>query len=156
MTVLHVEDNGITRACLAHLLGVKNGRLDGHVYIATGIVAAAQEQLSQGTVCALVLDIGLNVKWDNQYMRRALRRLIFAPEHRDPPDEPGLSAHRLALHAMIHRVPCTLLTNWPDYLNEAGEYSTSALREAFHAEAVFRKDETGICACAAWVRQQLA
>jgi hypothetical protein len=156
MTVLHVEDNGITRASLARLLGVKNGRIDGHAYISTGIAAAARERLSQGTVSALVLDIGLNVKWDNRKMRQALRTLILNPEQPDHEEEPGGSAHGLALEARRHRVPCALLTNWLDYLSGEDGCSARALRDAFCAQAVFQKDETGMGECAAWVRQQLA
>jgi hypothetical protein len=156
MAVLHVEDNAITRASLAHLVGVRNGRISGHAFIATGIVAAAMERLNQGTVIALVLDIGLNAPWDNKHMRRALHDLLVAPDRDDPAFESGLGAHRLAMLARTHNVPCALLTNWPDYLNEEDGCSERELREAFGADEVFRKDETGMTECAAWVRQHLS
>ena len=155
MTVLHVEDNDTTRASLAHLVGVRNGRVEGHTFISTAIVAAALERLNQGTVNALVLDVGLDPRWDNKSMHRALRNLIRAPEHHEPADERGISAHRLALLARTHGVPCALLTNWADLLSEADGYSQDALRDTFHAEAVFRKDEAGMEQCAAWVRRHL-
>jgi hypothetical protein len=155
MSVIHVEDNGITRASLANLAGVKAGRIGGHVYIATGIVAAVEERLIEGTVQALVLDLGLNARWDNRNMLRGLRRLILASGRPDPQKGRGFPAHRLALLARDHEVPCALLTNWPDYFREGDQLTTEALRKAFYAEAVFRKDETGMSACAAWVREHL-
>ena len=155
MIILHVEDNGITRESLAHLLGVRNGRIDGHEYVSTGIVAAAEERLSRGTVRALVLDIGLNVRWDNANIHRALRNLVAAPEPRLAGD-PGLLSYRLALRARDLKVPCALLSNWPDYLKDEDGLTLEALRDTFHAEAVFRKDEAGMSACAAWVRHALA
>jgi hypothetical protein len=155
MTIMHVEDNGITRASLANLVGVKNGRIEGHEYIATGIVAAAAERLSQGTVRALVLDIGLNVRWDNANMHRALRDLVTGPEFHGPREDPALVSHRLAVLARDQKVPCALLTNWPDYLKEEGGLTLKVLRDAFCAEVIFRKDEAGMSECAAWVRHYL-
>jgi hypothetical protein len=154
MTIMHVEDNGITRESLANLLGVRNGRIEGDEYVSTGIVAAAEERLSRGTVGALVLDIGLNARWDNANMHRALRNLVSAPEGQLPGD-PGLVSYRLARTARDQKVPCALLTNWPDYLKESEGLTLKALRDAFHAEAVFRKDEAGMSECAAWVRHYL-
>jgi hypothetical protein len=155
MLVIHVDDNGITRASLANLAGVKAGRIGGHEYIATGIAAAAEERLIEGTVRALVLDLGLDAGWDNRNMLRMLRRLILAPARPDPQEGRTPTAHRLALLARDHEVPCALLTNWLDYFQEGDELTMEALRGAFYAEAVFRKDECGISACAVWLRDHV-
>jgi hypothetical protein len=156
MLVIHVEDNEITRASLANLAGVTAGRIGGHQYIATGIAAAVEERLIEGTVRALVLDLGLDAGWDNRNMLRMLRGLIRATRRPDPRERRTLAAHRLALLARDHEVPCALLTNWLDYFQEGDELTTEVLRDVSSAEAVFRKDESGMSACAAWVRDHLA
>ena len=63
-------------------------------------------------------------------------------------------AYRLARLAHSLGVPCALLTNFPEYLGLEGQ-QLEVLRDAFHARAVFRKDEAGMAACASWVRQEL-
>src|SRR5262249_35054899 len=155
MLVIHVENCEITRASLANLAGVAAGRIGGHEYIATGLAAAAEERLNERTVGALVLDLGLDSGWDNRNMLRMLRRLILAPGPPDPSEGRTLAAHRLARIARDHGVPCALLTNWLDYFQDGDELTMEALRGAFFAEAAFRKDETGISACAVWLRDHL-
>jgi hypothetical protein len=153
MTVVHVEDNPITRGKLADLLGVgDDNRLEGHEYISTDIVSLPEGRLRQGTVRALVLDLSLD-QWSIRNMPRLLSRLLIEHQPPDPQDEQRFHAYRLALLAHAGDVPCALLTNWQDLLNPAKGVTLEGLRDAFHADAVFGKED--LSSCAAWVKKQL-
>jgi hypothetical protein len=153
MAILHVENRDDTRSVLADHLGAKGGVVDGLAYVSTSLFGAAEARLRSGTVRALVLDLGLNPEWDNRNLSRALRQLALGKKPLDHQEVQDFYAYRLAHLAQSLGVPCSLLTNFPEYLGLEGP-QLEALRDAFHAEAVFRKDEYGIAACACWVRQE--
>lgn len=152
MSVIHVENQEITREALARLLGVKDGRMDDHPYISTGIVNAAKQQFRSGQVRVLVLDLGLNAAWDNPHMRLVLRHLALGEAIPDPSLSTACESHALALLAHQHHARCALLTNYADYTGGDPPLTHDKLAAAFHAEAVFSKDERGLQECAQWVK----
>jgi hypothetical protein len=154
MAILHVENRDDTRAVLADLLGVEDGTVEGLAHASTSVFGAAEAQLRSGSVRVLVLDLGLNPEWDNQNLPRALRQLAQAGTPLGEQDAREFYAFRLAQLAHDLGVPCALLTNFPEYLGLEGR-QLEAVRDAFHAKAVFRKDEAGMAECASWVRSEL-
>jgi hypothetical protein len=154
MTILHVENRDDTRAVLADHLRAKNGAIEGLAFVSTSLFGAAEARIRSGTVRTLVLDLGLNPEWDNCNLSRALRQLALGKKPLDNSEVQHFYAYRLAHVAHGLGVTCFLLSNFPQYLGLEGP-QLEALRDAFHARAVFRKDEAGIAACASWVRQGL-
>ena len=154
MAILHVENRDDTQSVLADHLGAKGGAVDGLAFVSTSLFGAAEARLRSGTVRALVLDLGLNPEWDNRNLPRALRQLALGKKPLDRSEVQHFYAYRLAHLAHGLGVSCCLLSNFPEYLGLEGP-RLEALRDAFHARAVFRKDEAGITACASWVRQGL-
>jgi hypothetical protein len=153
MTVMHVENQDITRDSLARLLGVKDGKLGEHRYVSTGVVGAAKRELAGGAVKVVVLDLGLNPAWDNHHMRAVLRHLALNEAPSGAAAAGECEAHVLAMLAHQHKVRCALLTNYADYTGGNPPLTHDKIAAAFHAEAVFSKDEAGQQACARWVKQ---
>lgn len=156
MAVMHVEDNPTTRDVLARIVGVgEDFRAEGQEWIPTDDTARAETRLRQGTVHVLVLDLTLD-DWskDLKNMVRVLVRLIKEQQPLDPQDEQNFHAYRLALLAHDQRVPCALLTNWRDLLNPEKGLTSEGLRQAFHAEQVFGKED--FRECAAWIKETMS
>jgi hypothetical protein len=154
MVVMHLENRDETRFALAELVGAKDGQVEGHTYYATAVFGAAEARLRSGTVNAFVLDLGLNPEWDNRNLPRALRQLTQGESPLENADAQSFYAYRLAQLAHDLGVPTVLLTNYPEQLGYEGP-KHDALKTAFHAANVFRKDDDGLAACAAWVREQI-
>ncbi|HKM57041.1 MAG TPA: hypothetical protein VJY33_26785 [Isosphaeraceae bacterium] len=153
MSVVHVENQDITRAALADLMGVEDGRIDGTKYIDTSLFGVAEGQLRKGKVQALVLDLGLNPKWDNTHLPRVLKQLAQGLDIAAQ-DAENFYAYRLALLAHERQVPCALLSNFPGMLG-LDEQRSKTLLAAFHAEKIFPKTDVGVEECADWIRQIL-
>jgi hypothetical protein len=156
MVLMHVEDNPTTRDVLAELVGVGDDfRVEGHEWIPTDDTAKAEKRLQQGTINVLILDLTLD-DWSKNHknMVRVLVRLIKERQPLDPQDEQDFRAYRLALLAKNQKVACALLTNWRDLLNPDKGLTLEGLRQAFHAEKVFGKED--LSDCAAWIREKLA
>jgi CheY-like chemotaxis protein len=156
MAVMHVEDNPTTRHVLAELVGVGDDfRVEGCEWIPTDDTAKAEKRLRQGAIQVLILDLMLD-EWslNPKNMNRVLARLIKEQQPLDPQDEQNFQAYRLALLAHDQKVPCALLTNYADLLNPEKGLTLEGLRQAFHAEKVFRKDDYS--ECAAWVKEKMS
>jgi CheY-like chemotaxis protein len=150
MSVLHVENDDNPRDALARLV---KEEVDGVRLISVSNYGEAEKRLRGSGVQLLILDLGLNPTWDNRNLPRVLRRLAEGLEL-DPQDAEHFYAFRLARLAHDRGVPCVLLTAFPEHLRLDGARS-EALRNAFHAQAVFKKDEAGLTECAAWVGEHL-
>jgi hypothetical protein len=161
MSVIHVEDNQITREALAHALGVRDWRVGGYEYVSTSVPSVAADELRRGKAHALILDIGLT-PFQSPDLLQWLGRQARGDRTQEPAEPEGAQswrpeAYRLALLAYHSKVPCALLTNWADYPDpQTGQrYPLEVLRDIFHAKAVFPKDEAGILKCADWIREML-
>jgi hypothetical protein len=153
MSVLHVENDDITRDALVRLMEEEDVQVDRDRYIPVSVYGEAEKRLHRGGVQLLILDLGLNPTWDNRNLPRVLRRLAEGLGL-EPQDVENFYAFRLARLAHDRGVPCALLTNFPEYLQLDGT-RLDALRNAFGAQAVFKKDEAGMTACVTWVGQIL-
>jgi hypothetical protein len=157
MTVIHLEDHDITRSGLARLVGVdvKKNEVRGHKYISTVDVDVVEETLRQEKVSALVLDLDLSREAgrDPFAIERMLIRLIIEQQQLDPKELENFPAYRVARLAHSRKVPVALLTNYADWERKVAGLTVEGLREAFHAEAVFRKND--YTPCAAWVKEKL-
>src|SRR5208283_3841334 len=109
--------------------------------------------LRKGKVQALVLDLGLNPKWDNTHLPRVLKQLAQGLDIAAQ-DAENFYAYRLALLAHERQVPCALLSNFPGMLG-LDEQRSKTLLAAFHAEKIFPKTDVGVEECADWIRQIL-
>jgi len=155
MVVLHLENNEITQVQLSDLLGVKDKKLNGHDYVPTQVVVAAEDDLRHNRVVALVLDLGLDNPWDNAHkLAEELKHAVAAPAAWTPPV--GLKAYQVATLARGHRVPFAILTNYANLLGLPADECLKRLTQAFGADAAFGKDGAGLKQCADWVRRTIA
>ena len=154
MTVLHVEDQAITREALKQLLHATEGRLGDHDYVATGIPAAARRQLRNAEVKVLILDLNLDNDWARtNSLARLLKAAVQNPAGWQPPG--GFQAYEIALLAKQRHVPFAVMTNYADQLGVELDRALEGLKGAFQADAAFTKDDAGLEACARWVRELL-
>jgi len=155
MIVMHVENEPIWREAFQRQLGVQGGRLGSCDYLATGFVDEAEKRLQAGSIRAMVLDIGLNVDWDNRHMIAVLRNLTLDEVLANPSHSMQCHAHRLSRLAHAQGVPAVLLTNYADYTGGDPPLTRERLQEIFQVEAVFGKDEKDMHQCATWLRRIL-
>lgn len=165
MVVMHVENQDITRKALADSLGVKDDHFQWkgqmHKLLSTALVEHARDALKKaGQVDILVLDIGLDVGWDNLHMLDTLGHLATGTPRESGPT--SCLAHELAVLGRKCKVNCALLTNYADYVGKPiaqGDAKKMLTREdllrIFMADAIFRKSDTGVPDCATWIKGKL-
>jgi hypothetical protein len=155
MVVLYVDDNETWRNNVRTALGVSDdNQVAGSRYVGTGSFEAAKTFLSRNEVQVLILDLGLNVKKDNQEkLGTELKKAVTDPDWKAPH---GMEAYQLALLARRHRAAVAVLTNYATQLGMELGTVLAGLARAFAAKAAFPKGEQGLKDCATWVHQQLS